>query len=304
MRHVITITAVLAAAAIGYLLGHRSRAPSGPSSDDGPVIATVAGESVRLGALEARLKAQPELRLSTQEARRQFLEGLIRIDLLARKAREKGYDQDPDFLRRYNQEIGSLYLIKEFEEPERKIAPTNDEVRKYFDDHLAESSRAERARIAIIAFFAEDAAARSLKRSLAQSVLADVKRRANDYYAFGTVARFKSEEPVSRATNGELPFLDKTALSTRFGREVGEVSFSMSTPDLHRQVVETEKGFFLVKLLGKAPAYQPKFEEVGDTIRARLTTERREKDLKAFMDRLWNEANVRIDDEALGKLKL
>jgi peptidyl-prolyl cis-trans isomerase C len=304
MRHTVIVTAVLAAAAVGYLFGHRSGARPDVSSDESPVVATVAGEPLRVGALEAQLKAQPQLQLSTPEARRQYLEGLIRIDLLARKAREKGYDRDPEFVRRYNQEMGSSYLTKEFEEPEKKIVLTEDEVRKYFDDHLTENTRAERARIGLIAVYAGDSLARSQKRAVAQSVLSDLMRRENDYYAFGTAARFKSEEPVSRAANGELPFLDKAALSARFGAEVGELAFSMPANQLHRQLVETEKGFFIVKLLGKAPAYQPKFEEVRETIRARLTTERREKDLKVFMDRLWNEANVRIDDEALGKLRL
>ena len=132
-----------------------------------------------------------------------------------------------------------------------------------------------------------------------------MKRRAGDYYAFGNIARLKSEDPKSRSTDGELPFLGKDELSTRFGPELAEAVFGLDKPGaLHDRVVETAKGFHVVKLLGRAPAYEPKFEDVRDSIQAKLANERREADLKKFMDQLWSEAHVQIDSEALSQLKL
>jgi peptidyl-prolyl cis-trans isomerase C len=308
MRNLLNVIAVLAAALAGYAFGHRSRDAGAQSDEAGPVVARFAGNALHAAGIEAQVGAQPDVlraRLATPEGRKEYVEELVRVELLARKGEEKGYHRNPDFLRRYKQEIAGLYLEKNFEQEEKRRAPTDADVRKYFDDHRAESSRPERARVAMIAFFAEDAASRREKRALAQVTLLEVKRRASDYYAFGNIARLKSEDPKSRSTDGELPFLGKDELSTRFGLELAEAVFGLDKPGaLYDRVVDGAKGFYVVKLLGRAPAYEPKFEDVRDSIQAKLANERREADLKKFMDQLWTEAHVQIDSEALSQLKL
>ncbi|GAC1339452.1 MAG: peptidylprolyl isomerase [Myxococcales bacterium] len=308
MRRPLIVIVVIVAALVGYLLGQRSRDASAKGDEPGPIVARFAGNALHAGGIEAQVKAQPDAlraRLATPEGRKEYVEELVRVDLLARKGEEKGYHRDPDFLRRYKQEIAGLYLQRDFEQEEKKRAPTEAEVRTYFDDHRTESSRPERARAAIIAFFAQDAASRHGKRALAQATLLEVKRKATDYYAFGNLARLKSEDPTSRAADGELPFLGKEELGTRFGPELAEAVFALGKPGaLHDRVVGSDKGFFVVKLLSRAPAYEPKFEDVRDSIQAKLANERRETDLKRFMDQLWSEAHVQIDAEALSQLKL
>jgi peptidyl-prolyl cis-trans isomerase C len=307
MRRVSFLILAVLTTLAGYVVGRRSRDASTRGEELGPVVVRFAGNALHSGGLEAEIRAQPDVvrvRLATPEGRKEYVEELVRVELLARKGEEKGYHRNPDFLHRYKQEIAGLYLEKDFEQAEKKRAPTEAEVRKYFDNHRAESSRPERARAAVIAFFAEDATSRLEKRALAQATLLEVKRRASDYYAFGNIARLKSEDPKSRSTDGELPFLGKDELSTRLGPELAEAVFGLDKPGaLHDRVVDGAKGFYVVKLLGRAPAYEPKFEDVRDSIQAKLTNERREAALKKFMDQLWSEAHVEIDSGALSQLK-
>jgi hypothetical protein len=199
----IVITAAISLA-IGALVGAGITALSrddsllgaGPSS--GPTLARYSGRNLTLGEAESELRAPGSQIssgvLSTPEGKKGFVEGLVRVDLLARLAEEKGYHRDPAFTRRVKQELAALYLRKEFEEPERKKAPTDAEIAKYFEENRAKLQRPERLRLAVIVFRAEDDAARRAKRPLAERALAEVRRRSGDYYAFGELAAARSEE--------------------------------------------------------------------------------------------------------------
>jgi parvulin-like peptidyl-prolyl isomerase len=68
--------------------------------------------------------------------------------------------------------------------------------------------------------------------------------------------------------------------------------------------VESADAFYLVKLVGRESAYEARFETVRDTLKARLGNERRNADRRAFLDQLWKQADVKIDDEAVRALDL
>lgn len=307
-----TIVAVIAAAlgaAVGAGITLVARTPSVLDSEsEGPTLARYAGNKLRLSDAEAqfRLPNPPSPSIfSTPSGRKEFVEGLVRIDLLARLAEEKGYTRDPIFLTRLKQELAAMYLEKEFEEPARKKDPTDVVIAKYFEENRSKLARPERLRLAVIAFRAEDDATRRTKRPVAQSVLAEVRRRANDYYAFGQIAAARSEEPKSASTSGELPAMSRGELEVGFGPTLAAQAFAMprKAGTLLEGIVEGERGLFIVKLLGADPAYDPKLEDVRDAIRTQLVTEGRTKGLEAFLSEIWKKADVRIDEAALAQLK-
>lgn len=303
------------AVTVGLLAGFGVARLSGSGSlinaadASGPTLARYAGRKLTLGEAEAELRGPGSQAsasvVSTPEGRRSYVEGLVRLDLLARLAEEKGYHRDPAFVRRLKQELAATYLEKEFEEPERKRAPTDGDVAKHFEENKAKIQRPERLRIAVIAFRTEDDANRTAKRPIAQQVLAELRRRSGDYYAFGEIAAARSEEPRSAVTSGELPAMSRAELETGFGPTLAARAFAMSRQPgtLLDGVVEGERGLFIVKFLAVEPAYEPKLEEVRDALRTQLATERRTKALDAFLAGIWNGADVKIDEEALNHLK-
>jgi hypothetical protein len=301
--------------ALGLLAGYAIARSSGSGSlmdapdASGPTLARYSGQKLTLGEAEAELRVPGRQIsagvLSTPEGRRGYVEGLVRLDLLARLAEEKGYHRDPAFVRRVKQELAATYLEKEFEEPARKRVPTDEEVAKYFEESKGKIQRPERLRIAIVAFRAEDDATRKAKRPVAQQVLGELRRRSGDYYAFGEIAAARSEEPRSAVTSGELPAMSREELEAGFGPTLAAKAFAMPRQPgtLLDGVVEGERGLFLVKFLGVEPAYEPKLEEVRDSLRTQLATERRTKGLEAFLGDVWKKADVKVDEEAVRQLK-
>jgi peptidyl-prolyl cis-trans isomerase C len=244
-------------------------------------------------------------RFKAPEARKGLVEDLVREQLLAHLAEEKGYQRDPELARRYAEELGNVYLEKEFEEPERKKAPTDDELRNYFDEHHAELARPERVRIALIELKAAKPSDREGKRALAQQILSEARAKAKDYYAFGKLARARSEDERTRASSGELGYVSREELGSGYGSELAKAAFELTkTGEVGSTVVESTEGFFVLKLLGREAAYEPRFEAIRDALQARVVNERRNADRKRFVEDLWKAADVKIDDDAVRKIEI
>ena len=112
----------LVGARIAAAMRNDSLLAAGPST--GPALARFSGRTLTLGDAEAELRAPGNPLaanvVSTPEAKKEFVEGVVRLELLARLAEEKGYHRDPAFVRRLKQELAAAWLEKEFEEPQRK----------------------------------------------------------------------------------------------------------------------------------------------------------------------------------------
>ncbi|MFN7133535.1 MAG: peptidylprolyl isomerase, partial [Myxococcales bacterium] len=147
---------------------------------------------------------------------------------------------------------------------------------------------------------------RAKKRAAAEAALAEVKEKdPRDLNAFGHIARLRSEDPQSRPVNGDLAFKTRAELEARAGREVAEVAFAMREPGrFHDGVVETDKGFHIIKLSGRESPLDLKFADVKDAIRTRLIYEKRAQNYNKFIADLQQRAGLKIDDKVLEGIKI
>ncbi len=301
--------AVLGAALAGYLYGRHSAAtsPLSAASAGGPAVARFRGGALPQAAVEAEIAKQPEVMraaLRDPAVRKAFTEGFVRLELFAREAERRDLQKDPEFVRRYKEALGKFYVEKVFEEPQRKAAPTDEEVRSFFEANRAGLGRPERARIAVVTYQApeDDAAARAAKRRKAEAALARLRGK-DDAATFAALARAESEDPDSRRTNGELPFATREELSRRLGAEVAEAVFAPeATGALVSRVIESAGALHVVKVLGHEEGYAPALEELKESIRSRLAAERRGAAFEAFLARLWKDAGVTVDEKAVAEL--
>jgi len=245
--------------------------------------------------------------LANAAQRKAFVEKLVKFELLAQEAVRKGYDEDPQFIQDSKQRLGQILLDKDVEAPLKAKAPTEEELKHFFEQNKTGLSRPERVRIAAISFAASEAdvMARIAKREAARSALAEAKRRARDYYGFGEVAHARTEDAATKASNGELPFMTRDELAAHYGEPLAEAAFALRQQGtIHDAVVETPNGFHVVRLLGREEAYEPRFDEVKEQLRQRLVGDARADALRRFLDDLWKRSDVRIDEKALQAAKL
>lgn len=291
----------------GYRIGLGSGAVGllEPAQFDGPAVARYDGRALRLAELQARVDALPEplrARLNDATAREEFVREMVKLEVLARAAEEKGYHRDPEFVRRYAQELGQIFVRKQLEETYKE--PTDDDLRAYIESHEGEFNRPERVRIAIVSFLAKDPSERAKKRELATAALSEARATAKDYYAFGRIVRERSEDVQTRGQNGQLPPSSRDELIATLGPEAADAAFKMKEAgQIADRVVETEGGFHVLKLLGRDPAYEARFEDVRDSLRARLGAQSRAGAAEKLTAEIWKNADLQIDQEALKQLQ-
>lgn len=317
------VTAVLAVVLIGlaYYAGYRAAGPGSGAPGTGsmlPVasragtpVATFDGVSISDAEIKAQIEEQAPFvrtRYASAEGKKEFLDNLVRFELLAREAQKKSYQAEPDIIRQHKRNMVALFVQREFEEPQQKQVIPEDELRKYYDAHVNDYQRPERVRAATIFFEApeKDAAKRKAQRAAAEAALAELKEKEpKDYGAFAELARAKSEDPASKTSGGDLSFLNREDLAKRVGQEFAEAAFSMKEMGkVLDKVVETPLGFHLVKLLGREAALDLKFDNVKDSIKSRLIYERRSDAYKKFLEDLNKKANLTVNKEALDAIKI
>jgi parvulin-like peptidyl-prolyl isomerase len=158
---------------------------------------------------------------------------------------------------------------------ERELRPqvriTDDQVKSYYQDHAEQLRRPEMVRASHILFSTRNAdtgaelpdAQKAEKRRLADEVL----RRARQGEDFAALALQYSDDPGSKEKGGEYLFA-----RGRMVPEVEAAAFSLQTNQIS-DVVISQFGFHVVKLLQRIPAEIIPFDQVADDIRERLAQE-------------------------------
>lgn len=303
--------AAVAAVAVAYALGRHAAAPAASgiplnaASRPGTPVATFAGQSISAEEIGSRLAVQHPFnrqRFATPEGKKDFLEQIVRLELLALAAAGRGYDKNPEVLTAAKQRMVSKFVEAEFSEAAIRTQLGDDEVRRFYDEHLEDYRRPERIRAALIRLLApaSDPAGRDAKRALIRGILAEVRaKEARDPFAFAAVARAKSEDPETRAVDGDLRFLSRDELAQRWGNEVAAAVFTLRMPGKISDVIESRDALDIVKIQNLDPAVDMPFEQVQETVRSRAAFEKRTRTFEEFVAGLKRTHHLTIDERAL-----
>jgi peptidyl-prolyl cis-trans isomerase C len=275
------------------------------TSKSGPVVASGDGVSVTTDEFKKKLDEQSPFiraRYSTLDRKKEFLENLIRFELLAKEARARGLDKDPEVQETLEKIMVQKLVRQEFEDEKAKAS--DSDVRKYYDEHLEEFVKPERVRASAILFTAPAGSSqRAAKGADAKKALARLKvDEAKNPLAFSNLARELSDDPVSRAAGGDLGYRSREELSAQYSPELAAAAFGLKDPGQESGVVETPKGFAILRLGARQAAVDRPFDEVKPQLAARIGREARTKEFDAFVKGLREKASIKIDDAELEKI--
>ena len=167
----------------------------------GPVVAEVGDEKITADEVRQRLnETSPFLRAryNTLERKKEFLENMVRNELLAQEAIRQGYDKSPA-VREQMKRAMIQELIKH--QLDSKLAGTDipdEELKKFYDAHLDDFVKPERARVFHILLPAKDARERAEAKKKAAALLKDIdaREKKGETNAFQTAAIKESKEPI------------------------------------------------------------------------------------------------------------
>jgi hypothetical protein len=271
------------------------------------VLAKVGNKSITLGDYVAALEHMDQfdrLRYQSTERRKELLNDMINVMLLAQEAEEKGYDKDPVT----QMEIRAL-LRDAMLASARKGAPTPNEVpeaevRAYFDAHKADYRDPERRRLSLI-FCKEEATA---KDALEQA------KKAASATQWGEIVRAKSIDPQARANvpldlAGDVGMVsapgDPRGDNAKVPAEVRAAAFEIAKPgDVLGRVVKADGKFYVVRLTQKIDAHERTYEEAERVIRVKLAQDKLRAREEALLEELKKEFPVQVDEAALAQVKV
>ena len=271
------------------------------------VLAKVGDETITLGDYAAALEHMDQfdrLRYQSKERRKELLDEMITVKLLAKEATAKGYDKDPVA----QQEMRAILRDAMLAEA-RKNAPVpadvpESEVRAWFEAHRAEYKDPERRRLSVIIVRDEATAKETLAAAKKITVAGP----------WGELVRAKSIDPQARANvpvdlAGDVGIVsppgDPRGENSRVPEEVRVAAFGIPEPgQVADQAVPSKGRFYIVRLTQKLPAHERTYEEAERSIRVKLAQDKlraREDDLIAD---LRKSMKVEIDEAALATVKV
>ncbi len=260
------------------------------------VLAKVGDRSITVGELADRLASQsPYLRarFESPERRKEFLDNLVRFELLVYEAKRRGYADKPEIERARRNAMIQQLVKKEIDEPLESQEITDEEVKAVYDANPLEFDRPAQVRASHI--FIED-------RTLAKKVLAKAKKA--DLAGFRKLAREESQDEKTKGSSGDLRFFEATG-DGQPPAAIRDAAFSLDRVGaVYPELIEEGDGYHIIMLTGKRAALKRTYAQAKRAIRHKLMRQRKDAAMEALTERLRKEIEVEVDYDALKSVEV
>ena len=182
-------------------------------------------------------------------------------------------------------------------ERELKVSLSDDEVKKYYEEHPARFEQPEQVRASHILIGTRDASTnaelteeqKKAKRKLADDLL----KRARAGEDFAKLAKEYSDDPGSKDNGGEYTFPRGQMVP-----EFEAAAFSLGTNQIS-EVIATQFGYHIIKLNEKIAAKKIELAKISEDLKEGLKQQEMQKLLPDYFEKLLKEANFEILDEKI-----
>lgn len=270
------------------------------------VLAKVGNQEITLGEYAATLERMDpfeRLRYQSPDRRKQLLNELVDLELLAEEARRRGLDKQPETQERVRQMLRDELLA----EVRASVAAPNDiseaDARRYYDEHRDDFREPERRRVAHIALGSEAEAKAVLEKALSANATEWgklVEQKSKD-------ARGKPSSSLPPELAGDLGIVGPPAHPRGENPNVPEplraaVFEIANLGGVLPRPVAAAGAFHVVRLTGKTDARDRSFADAERSIRVALVQERiRARELELELE-LKKKYPVTIDEAQLAKI--
>lgn len=269
-----------------------------PGVTGGEWVAKFSGQRVtdaELARRFAEMNPYARARFQTVEQRRDYVDGLVRFELLAQEAVRRNLHNDPEVVEAARRVMVQQLLKQELEQGAGTVSDA--QVAAYYQAHTSDYVKPAMTRLSHIAFKKDD-------RAKAEAVFTQVQLLPPlDAAGFGKLAREHSQDERTRELEGDLRFLSDEELSAQYGPELAAAAKALQkVGDVAPALVETKDALHVVKLQGRQLALNLTVEQARPSIQQLLANETKQERFRALMDRLKKDARLEVNDEALARM--
>ncbi len=273
-------------------------APRQSATELGATLATVDDITITVGELQALLNRESpyiRARYTSLEQKKDFLDSIIRFEILAKEAVRRHYDTDPEVVRTMK-EVMIQKLVKD--EFDRRITPdsvSEAEIKAYYDANLADYQKPDEVRVSAIIV---------KSKAQAERVAAEAAGEAGaTNKGFRDLVEKYTQDPDSKLRSGDLRYLSTATTDTP--RPVVEAAFQLAkTGDVSGAVDAGNGTFYVLKQTGRRKAMVKSIDDARAQIRNKLYRDKRVEAQKAFIEQLRGQAKIEIFEDNLAKVRI
>jgi peptidyl-prolyl cis-trans isomerase C len=272
---------------------------NGRAVDDTAVVAKIGDRTVTAANIKKALAGVPAFELaalgsSKTEVLKKYLdEAIVREELLAAAAKQKGALDDRSVKYAIDKSLAGALVRKEIDAVGGKDAVPAEEIKAYYDAHIAEYKTPERVRIWHIV---------TKDKADADAVLAKVKADPTRE-GWPKIVSESSLDPATKTSSGDLGFVSADGKTTEpkvvVPKELATAAFAMKDGEISAAPVQSSAGYHVLWRKGSVPGTTRSLVDETPAIRDVLFEQRREKAYKALVERLRGANKVEVDEELL-----
>jgi hypothetical protein len=290
--------------------GASSAAPPGGLTEEqaARVVAKVGDTTITLGdyarALE-RMDPFDRLRYQTIEKRRELLDEMVDLQLLAAEAKRRGLGDDPLTQEAVRQLLRDALLDEVHKQlpPPAQITPA--EIQAFYEANAAEFREPERRRVSAIVL--DDAEkAKQVLEATAGGVNADAWGKL--FFENSTTAKSEKKSNLPLDLAGDLGVVsapgEKKGGNERVPPAMREAVFKIAkVGDVHPEVVSAGGKHYVVRMTGLTAAYERPVAEADRQIRVAILKQKMVEQEKQLEEELRKKYTVEIDESVLARVK-
>lgn len=277
--------------------GGTSSAPQSTEELKTP-LAKIDDVTITLGEFQERINRQSpyiRARYTSLEQKKEFLDSLVRFEVLAKEAYRRGLDKDPEVIRTMKQVMIQKLMRDEFDAKVTADTVADAEMKAYYDANLDEYVKPEEVRVSAIVL---------KNKAQAERVLLEAKGDAGKTNkGFRDLVMKYSSDDESKLRGGDLRYLELA--NKDVPPAVVKAAFTlMNTGDVSSVVDAGNGTFYILKQTGRRKQMTKSFDDAKAQIRNKLFREKRLAAQKDFIDGLRTKAKIEINEANLAKVRI
>lgn len=266
------------------------------------VLARVGSREVTVAEFHAAMARQgvdPRV-FNVPEARRELLNELVRIELMAEGAERAGLFDEPDVRRAVELFAANRLQMQLLAAASNEVRVTDEEVSAFYAKHAEEFVVPERAHVAVLQIAVPRAAPEAKKRELlakANKVRQEAAALPATTPNFGPLSVKYSDDVDTRYTGGDAGWLTRKSERGRWDAEVVKVAFMLKNPGELSPVISSDNAFYILKLIEHRASSRIPLTQVGASLRRKMEDQRRREVIDRYIADLQKDVSVKIDEK-------
>jgi len=278
--------------------GMKSTTGTPGAKKSGKELAKVGTTTITLDEFKQKLDKIPPFyrkKFATKKGQLEYLDKMVEEELFYQEALKRGLEKDPEYtsqLEQIKRSILSSKIKKDLMEKEIKIS--DDEIKKYYDEHPDQYQNPETIKVRQI-LVRLNTKATPEEESAAKKKIDEVYKKLKSGLNFEKAADQYSDDKASAKKGGLIAPVRKGLKSQEFDN----AAFAMSKPNEISAPFKDRRGWNILQFVEKTEASAKPFDQVKTQIERKLKQDKQKSAIDEFTAKIRSSVKVVIHDDLL-----